>query len=58
MSENESKSLAVREVTVPAMSEPATGQYADMEQLDIQSMFDQLLKQANHAAHEAERESA
>ena len=50
MSENESKSLTVREGTVPAMSEPATGQYADMEQLDIQSMFDQLLKQANHAA--------
>ena len=54
MRENESKSLTVREGTVPAMSEPATGQYADMEQLDIQSMFDQLLKQANHAAHEAE----
>lgn len=54
MSENESKSLTVRGGTVPAMSEPATGQYADMEQLDIQSMFDQLLKQANHAAHEAE----
>lgn len=50
MRENESKSLTVREGTVPAMSEPATGQYADMEQLDIQSMFDQLLKQARRAA--------
>ena len=54
MSENESKALTVRGCPVPAVSEPATGQYADMEQLDIQSMFDQLLKQANHAAHEAE----
>ena len=54
MNENESKSLTVRECPVPTVSEPATGQYADMEQLDIQSMFDQLLKQANHAAHEAE----
>ena len=54
MSENESKALTVREGTVPAVSEPTVGQYADMEQLDMQSMFDQLLKQANHAAHEAE----
>ncbi|QHX42849.1 hypothetical protein GWP43_04640 [Treponema vincentii] len=58
MSENESKALTVRGCPVPAVSEPATGQYADMEQLDMQSMFDQLLKQANHATHEAERESA
>ena len=54
MNENESKSLTVRECPVPTVSEPATGQYADMEQLDIQSMFNQLLQQANHAAHEAE----
>ena len=47
MSENESKSLTVRECPVPTVSEPATEQYADMEQLDIQSMFDQLLKQAS-----------
>lgn len=35
MSENESKALTVRGCPVPAVSEPATGQYADMEQLDM-----------------------
>ena len=54
MSENESTALTVRESTVPAVSEPTAEKQTETELLDIQSMFDQLLKQSNHAAHEAE----
>lgn len=52
MKNDVSKGLVIS--VAPAVSEQGTGDQSDTDMLDIQSMFNQLLQQANHAAHEAE----
>ncbi|MGP1444326.1 hypothetical protein [Treponema sp.] len=52
MNNDVSKGLVIS--VAPAVSEQGTGEHSDTDMLDMQSMFNQLLQQANHAAHEAE----
>lgn len=52
MNNDASKGLVMS--VAQAVGEQGTGDHSDADMLDIQSMFNQLLQQANHAAHEAE----